>query len=53
VAAHAPGDDLGVEPLPSDASLIMDSMMSAHEKLDAILTILRDDEEEAEDETDA
>jgi hypothetical protein len=42
-----------VEPLPSDASLVIDSLMRAHEKLDDILTTLRDDEEEAEDETDA
>jgi hypothetical protein len=42
-----------VEPLPSDATIIIDLLLRADEKLDAILTLLRDDDEEAEDESDA
>jgi hypothetical protein len=42
-----------VEPLPSDGTIIIDLVLKANEKLDEILAILRDDEEEAEDETDA
>jgi hypothetical protein len=42
-----------VEHLPSDASFIIDLLITANEKLDDILVILRDDEEEAEDDTDA
>jgi hypothetical protein len=42
-----------VEPLLSDGTIIIDLVMKANDKLDEILAILRDDEEEAEDEADA
>jgi hypothetical protein len=37
---------------PGDATRILVLLLDAHDKLDEILSILRDDEEEAEDETD-
>ncbi len=37
---------------PGDATLILLALMQADEKLDQILSILRDDDEEAEDEAD-
>jgi hypothetical protein len=41
-----------VEHLPDDSTLILGSLIWAHHKLDDILAILTDDEEEADDETD-
>jgi hypothetical protein len=39
--------------MPRDSTLIMMSLARVEEKVDEILAILRDDEEEAEDEADA